>query len=206
MEELKNLFIDIESKPVVYCACFDPISGQVLAVGPNTAFEGKNNTIELDKETAEMIIEGHINIINCAVDTRNMTFELLETKTVSKIDDVLHKIIEKRWSDVDNPDIYITYSKSKNTFTVEMTEEFHGTKKLPKRYQPVTKRKIIWDGDTVLNFYITEYNDPHVLHSQFEVLLKDLIDSKIVIKDLKVPENFTVYTRRILKKYILNIK
>jgi len=206
MEKINDLFADIVLPPTSYVASFNPISGEVYSVGPTFAFGKEHSVIPIEKELAEMIIEGQINIINCAVDTRSMSFELVEKKTVSKIDDVLHKISEETWSKVDCPDIFLTYDKKKNLFTVELTEEFYGTKKLPKKYQPVTKRKIIWNGETVLNFYVTAYNDPHILYSQFEVLLKDLIDSKIVINELSVPDRFTVYTRRVLKNYVLKIK
>lgn len=206
MEKIISFDNDVEFFPVKYKASFDPISGEVYAVGPESAFHDVKNVVDMDKELAEMIIEGKINIINCAVDTRSMTFELLEKKVVAKIDDILHKIIEDKWSEIDNPDIFLTIDRSKKTFTVEMTEEFFGTKKLPKKYQPVIKRKIIWDGETILNFYITDYNDPHILYYKFEVLLKDLVDGKIVIKDLILPKKFTVYTRRVLKNYSIKIK
>lgn len=206
MEKIISFDDEIKFFPVKYQASFNPVSGEVLAVGPSSAFINEKNVIDMDKDIAEMIIEGKINIINCAVDTRSMTFELLEKKVVAKIDDILHKIIEDKWSDIEAPDIFLTYDKIKNIFTIELTEEFYGTKKLPKKFQPVIKRKIIWDGDTVLNFYVTEYNDPHTLHSQFEILLKDLVGSKIIIKDIDVPKKFTVYTRRVLKNYTIKIK
>jgi hypothetical protein len=205
MEEIISFDESVKFFPVKYKATFNPISGEVYAVGPSIAFTGEKHTIDLENDLAEMIIEGKINIINCAVDIRSMTFELLEKKTVAKIDDILHKIIEDKWSEIDCPDIFLTYNKKKKEFTVELTEEFFGTKKLPKKYQPVTKRKIIWDGETALNFYVTEYNDPHKLYSQFKVLIKDLNDSKIVIKDIDVPSKFTVYTRRVLKNYTIKI-
>lgn len=193
-------------KPVTYSALFDPITGEVLSVGPSTAFPNKNNVVPVEKEIAEMIIEGDINIIDCAVDVRNMTFEIVEKKIVSKIDDVLHRVIDVNWTTIDNPDIYVTYDKDKSMITVELTEEFNGTHILPEKYQPVVKRNIIWNGDTKLNFYVTEYNDPNILYSKFDVLLKDLVDSKIVITDLEVPEKFSIYTRRVLKNYVLEIK
>ncbi len=206
MEEIKEIFDDIVLDPVTYVAEFEPESGIVTAVGPTSAFKNVPNVISIDKDLAEMIIEGQINIVNCAVDTRNLTFELLEKKTVSKIDDVLHRVINKDWSEIDNPDIYISFDKSKNDLTFELTEEFGGTFILPEKYQPVTKRKIIWDGETVLNFYVTEYNDPNILYKKYNILLKDLVDSKITYNNVQMPDRFSIYTRRVLKNYILEIK
>lgn len=206
MDEVEKFFEEIKLPPVTYGAVFDPLSGAVTAVGPTIALKDEKNLIPVDKNIAEMIIEGSINISHCAVDIRNMTFELVERKTVSKIDDVLHRIIDKNWSTIDNPDIYLCYDKSNNSITVELTEEFNGTLIMPEKYQPVTKRNIIWDGETALNFYITEYNDPNIMYFKFKVLLKDLVDSKIVVNCHNVPDKFSVYTRRVLKNYVLEIK
>lgn len=206
MEEIISFEENVIFPTVKYSANFDPLSGVVLAVGPSSAFFNQDNIIDVETELAEMIMEGKINIVNCMVDVRSMTLELLEKKTVSAIDDVLHKIIEEKWSEIDNPDIFLTYSKRKNQFTVELTEEFRGTKKMPKKYQPVSKRKIIWAGETVLNFYVTEYNDPHVLYAHFSVTLKDLVGKKFTVENLFVPEKFSVYTRRLLKNYTIKLK
>ena len=197
---------EIIIEPVTYSATFDVDSGQVTAVGPSIAFKGVPNSISVENDIAEMIIEGKINISNCAVDVRNMTFELIEKKVVTKIDDVLHRVINKDWTEIDNPDIYITFDRNNQTLTFELTEEFGGTFVLPEKYQPVTKRKIIWDGETVLNFYITEYNDPNILYKKHNLLLKDLVDSKITYINIAMPEKFSIYTRRVLKNYVLEIK
>lgn len=197
---------EIIIEPVTYSATFDTDSGQVTAVGPSIAFKDVPNSISVENDIAEMIIEGKINISNCAVDVRNMTFELIEKKVVTKIDDVLHRVINKDWTEIDNPDIYITFDRNNQTLTFELTEEFGGTFVLPEKYQPVTKRKIIWDGETVLNFYITEYNDPNILYKKHNLLLKDLVDSKITYTNIEMPEKFSIYTRRVLKNYVLEIK
>lgn len=206
MEEIEKFFDEIKFEPVSYVAVFDTDSGEISAIGPSLIFKDVKNVISIDNNIAEMIIEGKINIVNCAVDIRNMTFELLEKKTVVKIDDVLHRVIDSNWTTIDNPDIYIVFDSAESSLSFELTEEFGGTYILPEKYQPVVRRKIIWDGDTKLNFYITEYNDPNVLYSTYDILLKDLIDSKITISDVKVPVKFSIYTRRVLKNYVLEIK
>jgi hypothetical protein len=205
VEEVK--FIDeIVFPEISYMAMFDPMSGAVLSVGPSTAFGNNKNVIKIDSDTAEMIINGEINVFNCAVDVRSLTFELIEKKTISLIDDVLHRIIDKKWSTIDNPDIHLTVNVRVNKIVVQLTEEFHGTYKLPDKYQPLIKRNIIWDGDTILNFYITEYNDPNILYDRFSILLKDLVDNKITVKCKNLPKKFSIYTRRVFKNYVLEIK
>jgi hypothetical protein len=205
MEEIE--FLDTAViKEVVYMAEFDPVSGKILSVGPSTAFINTPNTMKIDQGTAEKIIEGEINIFNCAVDVRDMTFELIEKQTIVKMDDVLHRIMHKKWTIIDKPDIHLTVDTENGVIVVELTEEFYGTYRLSEKYQPVIKRKVIWDGDTVLNFYITAYNDPNILYSQYSILLKDLVGTEVEIKCGQLPEKFSIYTRRILKNYVLDIK
>lgn len=203
MEKIVDFFDEIEIEPVTYVAVFDEITGQVVAVGPSRAHSEEKNKIQIDNEIAESIIEGKINLFNCAIDLRDFSFELVERKLVSKIDDVLHRIVDSEWSDIDRPDIVISYDEIAASFTFELTEEFGGTYILPEKYQPVTKRKVLWDGDTSLNFYFTEYNDPNILYSKHSILLKNLIDSKITIEGVEFPKKFSIYTRRVLKNYIL---
>lgn len=195
MEELIN---------PIYMAKFDPISGTVLSVGPHYAFANDENVLQIENNIAEMIIEGEINIFNCAVDIKNFTFELVERQNIFKIDDILHRLVDSKWSEDADADIYVTFDKSDKTFKIQLTEEFYGTKKVLSTAL-VKKRKIIWSGETILHFYITKYNDPHLLYSKFDVILKDLVENEVIIKGLNIPEKFSVYTRRVLKKYVMEI-
>lgn len=206
MEEIVKISNKDQSQESVFCAVFDPLTGEVTCVGPTIALKNVEHKIPLEDEIGEMIIDGKINIFNCAVDIRNMSFQLLEKKAVVKIDDVLHRIVNKKWTDIDNPDIFLSLSYSKKTLTIQLTEEFGGTFKLPKKYQPVIKRKILWHGDTILDFYVTAYNDPHILYSKHSIYLKDLVGKKIVLKDITASENCSVYTRRVLQNYLIEIK
>jgi hypothetical protein len=87
-----------------------------------------------------------------------------------------------------------------------MTEEFSGTYKLDKQFQPIVQRKIYWDGETVMNFLITDYNDPNILHKMISLKISDLIAASKTFRSLDLPETFSVYTRRIFKNYVIEIK
>lgn len=189
-----------------FVATFDPLTGSVIGVGPDYAFSNEKHMIPLDKEIAEQIMLGKINLGSCFVDLNSGIFEIAEVKTAFKIDDVLHRIISKEWSEIEKPDIYITYNASKKTLKFELSEELSGTKKLDKKFQPVTPRKIIWDGETVMNFLITEYNDPNVLYSMLSLKISDLIGNSKTIRNLELPLKFSVYTRRVFKNYIIEHK
>jgi hypothetical protein len=188
---------------LTYSATFNPKTGAVISVGPSHIFINEENKILLDKETAEQIIEGNIKVNSCFVDITGGKLEIAEIQSVYKIDDVLHRIIEKKWSDIIKPEIFLSYNKTKKTLTVELTEEYFGTKKVPKKYHPISKRKVIWSGETAMSFLITDYNDPNILYKMVSLTVSDLVEKKKIFQDIELPDRFSIYTRRIFKNYVL---
>ena len=205
MEEidLPELFEDIVFPEIEYMAVFNPDTGEVISVGPMFAFENEKYKVTIDTETAELIIAGKINIGSCFIDMNSQTLEIVEVKSVYKIDDVLHRIIGNEWSDIENPDVYVTYDSQKKTLKFELTEALNGTKKLDR---PSAHRKILWDGDTVLNFLVTDYNDPNILYEMISMKISDLIGKSKIVKNLNLPKNISVYTRRVFKNYVMEYK
>lgn len=191
--------------PLQYQAEFDIHTGELTAVGPDHYFLGKDNVINIDQETAEMIIEGKIKIHSCFVDLVNNELEITETKNIFKIDNVLHRITEKKWSTVDRPEVYVTYNSKKKQLKFELTEEFKGTKKISKKFYPIKQRKINWSGETEMNFMITDYNDPNLLFELVSFKINEIV-GKFKIIDVELPEVFSVYTRRIFKNYVFEYK
>lgn len=191
---------------IKYMAVFDPDTGAVLSVGPEHAFLNEKFKLEIDKEIAEQILEGKIWLQKCFVDINSQTLEISEIRQVFKIDDVLHRIIAKEYTEIEKPDLYITYNKNINSITFAMTEEFNGTFKQDEKFQPIKKRKILWDGDTDLNFLITDYNDPNILYKMITIKLNDLIEQEKIVTDLDLPIKFSVYTRRVFKNYVIEYK
>jgi hypothetical protein len=201
IEELDQWLKNFNIEPVQFMATFDPETGAVTAVGPSHAFVNNKYKIEMDQEIAEMIIEGKITLDSCSVDITGDTVTILETRAMFKIDDVLHRIVEIDHADFEKPNVFLTYEN--NSLTLELTEEYGGTKLLPEKFQPVKRKKINWAGSTDMNFLITDYNDPNVLYKVFSIKIMDLIDNKITLKNLELPEKFSVYTRRLFKNYVL---
>jgi hypothetical protein len=189
--------------PVVkYVAVFNPQTGAVLSVGPSHAFIDEKHKVPIDKETAESIISAEVKIDSCVIDINSNTLEIAEIKSIFKIDNVLHRIISVEYADNTNPDIYITYNSKNKSLKIEMSTEFGGTK-VP--IVPVKKRNIVWDGDTTLNFFITDYNDPNLLFQIIYVKISDLIGKSHVI-DYVDYKTFSVYTRRLFKNYVIKYK
>jgi hypothetical protein len=207
MEEVIELEpLEFPYVPLIYVALFNPDTGEIVSIGPESAFEHETNKIVIDSEIAERVIEGKVRIQNCFVDLTTGTFEIAELKNVYKIDDVLHRIVDKKWSDIEKPDLFVTYNKKKKTLTFELTEELGGSKKLPKKHQPAKKRKVIWEGSLEMSFLITDYNDPNVLYKMLSFKISDLSESPMIYEGVDVPTKFSVYTRRLFKNYVMEIK
>lgn len=192
----------IEPKELKYSAVFDKETGAVISVGPEDSFLNIDNKISVDKEFVDDIVNCKINIHNCFVDFFELKLEIKEIKNLFKIDDVLHRIPDSKFANLENSDIYVTYDSSNSKLKFELTEKYHGTRPLvPKTTK---KQKMVWNGDTVMDFYITDYNDPHSLQHTIKITLNDLIDQSIEM-DLQLPEKFSIFTRRLFKNYIMEI-
>jgi hypothetical protein len=202
MEKMINFdqwYLDWKSPVIEYVAVFDPQTGAVLSVGPSHAFVNEKHKVSIDKETAESIISAEVKIDSCVININSNTVEVAEIRSVFKIDNVLHRIISIEYVDNTNADIYITYNSKNKSLRIEMSTEFGGTK-VP--VVPVKQRRIVWDGDTEMNFFITDYNDPNVLYEIVSVKIKDLIGKSKTFKNIDCKQ-FSVYTRRLFKNYIM---
>ena len=187
-----------------YNAAFDADSGKLLAVGPVTSInkEKYDNLISIGSDIAEDIISGEISIHKCFVDASQGELEIIEKKSLFTIDDVLHRIIEKKWSDIEKPDVYIIYDKAKGKIVVKLSEDLGGTHKLDKKFHPITQRKIFFDGKTELDFTITAYNDPHIVYDNLSVSINDLIGQSKTF-DVDYNEYVSIYTKRLFKNYMV---
>jgi len=193
--------------PINYLAAFDSETGKVLTVGPDYSIDKEKypNTLALDSTQAEAIISGEIKLSKCFIDPNAGELEIVEQKDLFKIDDVLHRIVNTEWSSIEKPDVFLEYDKKSSRLTVKLSEELGGTHKLDKKWHPIVKRKMFWDGETVLSFSITEYNDPHIVYDKVDVKLSD-ISGQAKSFNIKCPEKFSVYTRRLLKNYVIEEK
>ena len=188
--------------PVTYVAVFDPLTGKVKSVGPDFAFQDEQHKVEIDKDLAQSIISAEVQIENCMIDINSGTVEIAELKTLVKLDDVLHRVISLEYANVEKPDVYLTYTKKTNTLEIQLSEELGGTKTYEESCKP---RKFVWDGNTIMNFLITGYNDPNLIYEMHDVTINDLIGKNKIIKDINY-DSFSVYTRRLFKNYIIEYK
>ena len=124
------------------------------------------------------------------------SFEISNYKKPTNYNIDLHQFIE-----IERIDIHIAYSKSKQ-FCFSLAEDLGGTKTNPELDNK--KRKLVWAGDTLMNFYITDYNDPNILYQTIQIPILELEGKNVTVDQLTtVPKEFSVYTRRLFKNYVL---
>lgn len=202
VEDFDKWLSEYTPASVKYVAVYDQLTGVVKSVGPDYAFTNEEHVIEIDTETALAILTAEIQIHHCQIDIHSGNLEIAEIKTLNKLDDVLHRIHLIQYADIVKPDIYLTYTAKNQMLKVQLSTEFGGTKK----YKDANKqRKFVWDGSTVMDFLITEYNDPNLIYKMFSVKINDLVGKTVSIKNISY-NNFSVYTRRLFKNYVIEYK
>ncbi len=162
--------------------------GNVLALHPGQTVGEIKNKIQVDESIALAIYEQGETLRHYKVDVisgRVIKVNLSSITGLYKIDDVLHRVIDKRWSNVTKPDIAIEYNRQESLLTFKIN--------------PLLKT-VEWQGDQEMVFLITEYNDPNVLQEMISFNVNELVKYPQRIK-VDLPKKFSIYTRRIFDKY-----
>lgn len=176
---------------VKYVATYDPITGTVLSIGSETALAGESNKATVDDELALKVLDGSLPIHRCYVELDTAIVKIAEIKSIVKVNDVLHRIIESEYSMVSEHDIIVRYEKEAKAILIKAGDE----KKLTTH----------WSADTILSFYLTDYNDPNVVHKIINITISDILATPSVTTDIELPERFSVYTKRLFRNYVLEI-
>ena len=162
--------------------------GNVIALHPGQTVSGIKNKIQIDNSIALAIYESGETLRHYKVDIvfgRVIKVNLSNITGLHKIDNVLHRVIDKRWSNITKPDIAIEYDKEELLLTFKIN--------------PLLKT-VEWQGDQDMVFLITEYNDPNILQEMISFNVNDLVKYPQRIK-VDLPKKFSIYTRRIFDKY-----
>ena len=182
-EWIKTLEIPEES----YFFEFDA-DGNVIALHPGFSANNVKNKIQVDLDVALGIYERGETLQHYKVDiiaNKVIKVNLVSITGLTKIDDVLHRVIDKKWSKISRPDVSIEYDRVVSLLTFKLN--------------PLLKT-IEWQGDQDMVFLITEYNDPNVLQEMISFNVNELVKYPHRFR-LKLPEKFSIYTRRIFDKY-----
>jgi hypothetical protein len=191
LKDFEEWMKTITVQQVTYYAVFDPSSGQILGVYPNHSCPDTTSKILIDDDTAQLILEGKTNLNSYAVDITDGSLEIIETKSLTKIDDVLHRIVDQRWTEISDVDVHLSSDVRSNKLTISLSEKFYRSK------------KILWNGSTEMLFLITDYNDPNRLHDRIAVTVDQLFESKSLDYVVDFPKEFSIYTKRIFKNYVI---
>jgi hypothetical protein len=174
---------------VEYWAIFEPTTGEVTGIYPDLAAYDKQYKIKIDRDLAEDIHSGIIQMSSCFVDIDSETVEIITKHSLVKIDDVLHRVIDKKYVPDQKNDIIIQYNELENKIIFVL-------------HNSIKTRKIQWAGSTEMQFFITGYNDPHDLYQTIVFQLKDLEQSSKEFIYTGSHNQFSIFTRRILKNYV----
>ena len=195
--------MEVTSTPIEvdYAAVFNPDDGSILSIGPKELLSDKQNKVSINSDIVERINKGELRIQSCFLDISTGSLEIAETKNLFKIDDVLHRI--PQYTDIqEQPDIYVKYCTKNKMVTVSLHKKWGGLYGQLEVGQKTTK--VVWSGDTALDFLITKRNDPNIIYNKFSCCIDSLIDNNMQFElDLDNCE-FSMYTKRVLKNYALD--
>jgi hypothetical protein len=162
--------------------------GNVIALHPGPAVDHIKNKIQVNLDIALAIYEQGETLRHYKVDVtsgRVIKVNLANITGLTKIDNVLHRVVDKKWSKISKPDVSIEYNKADALLTFKIN--------------PLLKT-IEWQGDQDMVFLITEYNDPNVLQEMISFNVNELVKYPQRI-NIDLPNKFSIYTRRLFDNY-----
>jgi hypothetical protein len=203
MEEMIDFdkwLVEQNSNPLDYVAVYDPLTGTIKSILPKGNSQLETFKIDITNELAEFIFSGKINSNQCIVDLETGSIEILETEDITTIDQILHRVIEKKNSKTNEYDIHITYDRANFKLIFELSSYFGGT--FQDRLD-AKKKKVLWDKNTNLDFLITSYNDPNILFEVMSFKISDMFNQSKIFENIKLPKKFNIfYTNRLMKNYV----
>lgn len=177
------------NQTIEYYATFKD-DGALIGVYPSHAVLDLTNKIKIDDDIGTAIATGVENLFSYKIDIptkKLIKLNKFSTHSLIKIDDIIHRVIDKKWSNIQDPDIIISHNIEHSTLTFSMNDKY--------------SNDIIWDGATEMIFLVTAYNDPNVLIHMLSIRAGDITENTKSFS-LDLPIRFSVYTRRIFDKYI----
>ena len=174
---------------VEYWAIFEPTTGEVIGIYPDLSAGEKQHKIKIDRDLAEDIHNGIVQMNCCFVDLNSQTVEIVTRPSFVKIDDILHRVIDKKYALDQKNDIVIQYNELENKIIFVM-------------HSAIKISQFPWVENVEIRFFITAYNDPHDLYQIIVFQLKDLSQNSKEFIYTGPHNRFSIFTKRILKNYV----
>jgi len=191
-----------EHVEIVYWAVYDTETGFIRGIYPGAVAGSYENKISIDTELALSIQQGNTQLSSCYVDLTADVLEISQIKSLTTIDDILHRVVSSEWTIEKNNDIFIDYFQNENKLEVAMASKFQGT----RNTESTAARKIHWNTDTEMLLLITDYNDPNVVYYMLSLSIAELINQNKVFENIVLKKKFSIFTRRLFKNYVMEIK
>lgn len=172
-----------------YWAIFNPDNGEVIGIYPDAAAKDRIHKILIDKELAEDIMNGVIRMNTCYVDLESDKVEIFEKYGLRKIDDIMHRIPDARFHQVENPDLLVTFESKLKRITLSLSDS-------------IKNKKVYWVDETTVSFQITAYNNPYHVYQTITCTLDDLKNNPMSFIIDTENKRFSIFTRRLFKKYL----
>lgn len=191
-EILKEIFFT----EIKYFVSYDEETGKILCFGPALAFKNVKNKIELDDDTANLIIRGKVFLQSCLVNLKTLKLDINVGKEEKTIDNILYKIPVKSNILPSAYDLCLFYYLESASLNVVLNSSFQRTD-LIKKYSLLDKN---------LELILSDYNDPNNIHRIIIIPFKDLINDKVTVNDILFDKTLSIYTKKIFIDYALEIK
>ena len=200
MEEVMDFDLWLESqknlKPKFYLIYNE--SGLVTGIYPESAASEISNKIELSEELRFQLDSGESRIDSYRVDIVTKQLVILES---IKFFPLLIRATDMSYSSDKNFEVYITYNRQESLAVIELSSNLGGTK------QDQTERRMLdIHPELTMRLYFTDYNDPNCIYDTISLKISDLLEKSKKFTNLSLPPKFSVYTRRIFKNYLIDIK
>jgi hypothetical protein len=179
----------IVAEPVEYYAIYNPQTAEVIGIYPKNSAKDIEHKVLIDLDLAESIFEGKISLKSCFIDEVDDVLQVIQTQSIRKIDDILHRIVSQDFATFKEADLCVTFNNVSSEIVLSLNEK-------------IKRKKVRWDSCALLKFLITEYNDPHKVIQILTTTLDDLYENDQKFQYIGNADTFSVFTSRVFKNYI----
>jgi len=202
LENFDEWLANFEYVEPEYAAKYNTTTGTFISIGPASAFEGEPNVIPIKKELLIDIDDGKVKMHQCVVDPFTQKINIISKTRSAEKELILYQIPVVRFGGAEISEVYLTYNKLTKVLDIELSQIYKGTKRFFEQDQ---QRSLYIKPTTEINFFVCDKNDPHVIHKLIRFPIQEIVGNKKSIVIDNLPDKFSIYTKKVFKKYLLEI-